>query len=414
MRVALIFIIFLAGIGVCEAAKNISFADDFEKGAAKWDFTNPDRVEIKASQDPKHGNVLCLHSGGSAVYALIKGSDNWTNIRVEGDVYFPSFYYHYMGLIYNYNGFGGRVDFGSVFLLGPFGEDFDNYWRNYRDYLELESETFLGNVVWVNPHRDSNANRQLYPEYWVTLKGEAAVKPREWHHFKAEIAGPVCHFYVDDMKTPKVTYDYFEYSSGRVGFKPRFVGSECWLDNITVASIKELSYKGPALPAGRTYKPERFLTEWHAIGPFYRRIKEIEAEGFLPGKSYVSDNREFKWNPFHADGRGCVVSARVCERFSGRRYAYFHTEIPSESKKEVTLHFTSTNNMVFWVNQALKGNISARFAIWDDFWYNIDHQGDKFQVTLEPGINHVTVLVRGGSYGGDGFYALCSSDDEDE
>ncbi|MCP5101816.1 MAG: hypothetical protein GY950_00470 [bacterium] len=394
--------------------KNISFKDDFENGAAHWDFTNPARIGIKDSGDPAHGKVLSLRSGGAGVYALIKGSDNWSNIRVEGEVYFPFDSLHYMGLIYNYNVVGDRVDFGSIFFLGPFGDDFDTYYKNYQAYMTDPPENSAGNVILVNPHRDGNASRLLYTEYWVGLKGESRLKTGEWHRFKAEIMGPKCHFYVGDMKTPRVTFDYFEYSSGKVGFKPRFVGSECRLDNIEVASIGEFSYKGPGLPAGRLYKPERLITQWEVIGPFAKRMKEIEKEGFQPGKSYVYQNKPLKWKPFAADGRGCVVSCRVTKRFNGKFYSYFHTAIQSDSKKEVRLQFSTANNLEVWVDNVLKGEAARGFTVWHDFWYNPGHQGTGITVTLKPGLNHIVVLVKGGRYGGDGFYAYLGSNKDEK
>ncbi|MCU0287098.1 MAG: hypothetical protein MUF15_11980 [Acidobacteria bacterium] len=383
----------------------VHFYDDFEKGSAKWDFLNPDHIEIKDSGDPKHGKILCLHSGGPGVYALVKNSQGWTNYKIEGDVYFPYYFYHYLGLIYNYNASGGRVDFGSIFLLGPYGEEYDEYFSKYRDNMEFQPDEFIGNIIQPNPHRDSNASRVLYSEYWVSLKGESAVKPGEWHHFKGEVFGPVCHFYVDDMNTPKITYEYFEYASGRVGFKPRFAGSQSWVDNVTITPIKELSYKGNALPDGRNYEPDKLITHWDVLGPFHRRMKEIEEQGFQKEKLFDYQNKKLPWKPFESDPRGCVVTGKVLERFSGRTYGYFHTELISKEREEMLLQFSSSNSMVLWINNRLIGTVNAQFAPWYDSWYNPKHKGDKFTITLEPGVNHIMLLVKGGRYGGDGFYA---------
>ena len=415
MRFLMIMFIVIscAWLTVCNKSnvqEGISFTDDFEKGAAKWDFINANNIDILESGDPEHGKVLSLRPGGPAVYALIKDSDGWTNIRVEGDLFFPYSYNHYMGFIYNYNQGRRRTDFGSIFIYGPFGDDIFSLTKTYWQYLEIPPDHYTGNVVLVNPHRDSNASRILYPEYWVELKGDSGIKPGEWRHFKAEVVGPVCHFYFVDMKTPIITYDYFEYSSGRVGFKPRFAGSECWLDNITVTSIEELSYKGPALPEGRNYKPEKLLTKWDVIGPFDKRMMEIEADGYRPEKGYVSNNETFKWQPFKTDGRGCVITGRVCERFSARSLAYFHTEIESDTKKEVTLEFASSDPMLVWVNNAIIGKMPAHFFAWYDFWENPEHRSSPVKITLNPGKNHVLIYVRGGRYAGDGFYAYCRMD----
>jgi hypothetical protein len=406
---ALTVMIIVIGFTVPVPGQSIYFEDDFEKGIGKWDLVNAGKINIVDTGDPQHGKALALHTGGSAVYALIKGSDGWTNIKVEGEVFFPWYTVSYLGLMYNHNVRGPREDYGSIFLLGPFGEDYVPYFAKYWQRIESPPDHFVGNIIWVNPHRDSNASRNLYPEYWVTLTGDTdTVKPGQWGHFKAEIIGPVCHFYVTDMKTPKVTYDFFEFSSGRVGFKPRFTGAEVWIDNIKVTPIKEFNYKGPNLPAGRTYKPGKLLTQWESIGPFTCRMKEIETRGYNPGKSYTQHNKKFKWEPFKTDPRGCVVTGKLTHRYNYQFFLYFHTEIDSPEQKEVALEFSSTNPVGLWVNNKPVGNVKQAFACWYDFWENPEHKGDTLKVTLNPGKNSIVLLVRGGRYGGDGFYAYCN------
>jgi len=198
-RAMLILMIFFTVIGVAYLQGEISFKDDFEKGLEKWDLVNGDKIGIIDSNNPEHGKVLCLHSGGEAVYALIKGSEGWTNIKIEGDLCFPWYTCSYLGVIYNYNVRGPRTDFGSIFILGPFGDDFEPYFTEYLQHTQWPPEGFTGNILLVNPHRDSNANRSLYSEYWVTLRDKDTVKPGEWGHFKAEIVGPACHLYLGDM-----------------------------------------------------------------------------------------------------------------------------------------------------------------------------------------------------------------------
>jgi hypothetical protein len=398
-----------------ESKGNIYFKDDFETGAGKWDLVNADKIEIVDTGDPEHGKALCLYTGGETVYALIKGSDGWTDIKIEGDVFFPWYTCSYLGLIYHYNVNGPRTDFGSVFILGPFGEDLVPYFRNYWKYVESPPDHFMGNIIWVNPHRASNASRNNYSEYWVTLTDETrAIKPGKWGHFKAEIVGPACHFYVMDMETPIVTYNFFEFSSGRVGFKPRFTGSEVWIDNIKVTPLKELSYKGPILPAGITYKPAELLTDWKVAGPFTRRIKEIETQGYQVDKSYTLHDQTYKWEPFESDPRGCIVTGKLTNRFNYNFFVYLYTEIDSPDQKEVTFEFSSTNPLVLWVNNKMVGNVKRQFVNWYDFRENPEHKGEQLKATLEAGKNRIMVLNMGGNYGGDGFYAYCNMNPPEE
>lgn len=394
-------------VGPARAEEGIRFKDDFEKGTGKWDLVNPDKIALIDTGDAEHGKALCLYPGGEAVYALIKGSDNWTNIKVEGDLLFPWYTCSYLGFMYNYRVKGPRTDFGSIFILGPFGEDLIPYYTNYLKHMEWPPDHFMGNVVWVNPHRASNASRNLYSEYWVTLTGEAAVKPKQWGRFKAEIIGTACHFYIKDMETPLITYDFHELDSGRIGFKPRFTGAEVWIDNITVESIKEFAYKGPRMPSGITYKPGELLTDWKVAGAFTRRIKEIEEGGYDAGKSYKDEGKEYKWTPFETDPRGCAIFGQLTNRFSYEFFVYFHTEIHSDSEKEVTFDFSSTNPMVLWVNNKRAGNVGKQLVSWHDFREHPDHKGSRIKTTLKPGKNSILLLARGGNYGGDGFYAFC-------
>ena len=77
----------------------------------------------------------------------------------------------------------------------------------------------------------------LYEEYRVELTGDAEIRVGEWQRFAAEIVGNTCHFYVADMKTPKLTFDHYEHDFGLVGFKPRVVGGDVWLDNVRADSM---------------------------------------------------------------------------------------------------------------------------------------------------------------------------------
>jgi hypothetical protein len=410
----LLLVISWTGAGLCKSKGDVIFTDDFEKGTAKWDLVNPARIEIVETGDPAHGKVLSLQPGGPGVYALIKDSEKWNGVRLEWEVYFPYDFAHYLGFIYNYRESPGRADFGCIFMVAhhpPMDKIKDTeYGQDPLDYF-LDGGY---NFALVNPHRDSNANRSLSPEYRVDMEEGKQFMPRKWHKFKAEVIGPICHLYIGDMETPTITYNFFEFSSGRFGFKPRFSGSLVWLDNIKAARIKEFGYKGPILPAGIIHKPEKLITQWDFIGPFGRRIPGIEKDGFLPGKTYADDNKEFKWEPFQTDGRGCVVSGRICEKFSSKIYVYFHTEIVSENQKEVALEFSSTDRLMVWLNGSSLGLIMPQGVAWYDFRENPEHAGKKVKAVLKPGKNHLLVLCGGGVYGGDGFYAFCRDKSQDK
>lgn len=361
-----------------------SFLDNFENGLAKWELNNPAKLHIIKSGDIEHGKVLALHPGGHNVHALIRGSDELTNVKIEGDVLFPYDEHNYLGLIYNYNVRDTRVDYGCIYIKGN------------------------GSYIRVNPHRDSHVSRTLHEEYKTSLNGDSAIIIGEWQHFKAELMGSVLHFYVGDMDTPKVTFNFHEFSSGRIGFEPRVSGSECWIDNIAVSSITEFNYKGPILPSHIEYKPKKLITQWQSIGPFRRRVEQIEKEGFPPNEPVTVGNESHEWKPFKADGRGCVVGGRIIEWMSGRTYAYFYSGITSNKEQKAKLKFSTTNDLKVWLNSQYIGEIKRTQFAWYDFWKNPEHAGSELDIPLTKGVNQLLILERGlgfRGYSGDGFYA---------
>jgi hypothetical protein len=370
--------------------EKIFFMDDFGQGISidKWDLINSPKIQVVESNDPNHGKVLSLHPG-APVHALIKGSGSWAGIKIEGDVLFPEDEHNYMGLIYNYNVRGTRVDYGCIYIKGN------------------------GSYIRVNPHRDYQVSRTIYEEYKTVLSGNSAIIIGKWQHFKAEVMGSICHFYVGDMETPKVTFRFFEFSSGRLGFEPRIYGSHCWLDNITVRSIDEFSYKGPILPPHILYKPRRLISKWDVIGPFRRRKAEIEKDPYSPGKVYPVYKRQYTWKPFNVDGRGCVVSGRIFE-FAGQKWlAYFHSEIFADRKKTVKIQFSTTNGLTVWLNGHPVGEVEPTYNAWYDFWENPAHKGGELEVKLEEGVNHLLIRAKGvgRKYSGDGFFAHIDTKD---
>jgi hypothetical protein len=83
----------------------------------------------------------------------------------------------------------------------------------------------------------------------------------KWQRFAVEVMGNVCHFYVGDLQTPKVTFDLYEGGTGKAGFKPREAGGAVWIDNIRVTALPQLSYRGARLSAGINYQPEKLVTD---------------------------------------------------------------------------------------------------------------------------------------------------------
>ena len=377
-------------------SQNVLLSEDFESGLDQWEFFEKTAMESLAdgafivdSNDKEHGKVLSLLPG--EIIALIKGSENWSNYVIEGEVCFPNTPASLMGLVYNLNlvqrpNWNGddnrhRVEFGSVYIKCG------------------------GSYIRVNPHYDGTAGRALYDDYKTPLSGNASIKINVWKQFKYEIFGSTCHLYVDDMQIPKVTFSGYHYTSGRVGFRPRSTGTECWIDNVRVRPIGKLSYNGQIIPENVSLEPDKLITEWEAIGPFKNRRADIEKAETLIDKPYTEMGDDYKWTHFPTDHRGCVVSGKICDfNPPERQFAYFHTIVHSDKKSKVKLGFSSRSDLMVFANGESIGKINKVEHIWPDFWKLKRHTPTEIEILLVKGINHIVVLVNGGQYPGCGFY----------
>jgi hypothetical protein len=363
-----------------QATAQVRFTDDFSGDLSGWHVRGARAIEIRESGDPSHGAVLVLNPDGWDVYALIRGSDQWGTVRIEGDVFFPDDEHNYLGVLYNFTRTGSRTDFGNIYIKGN------------------------GSYLRMNPHRDGNVSRILYEELRTPLTGEAAIRIGEWQRFALEVMDNVAHFYVGNMDVPQVTFDLFEGSSGLVGFQPRSVGAPVWIDNIQVTSVDGLSYDGVPVPEGVSYEPDELLTDWEVIGPLSEHDDAV-ARG-EPGT-------ERRWRPFDVDARGAVVTGRVVEYAGSRTVAYFRTTLHSDREQEVLIGFGSADNFALWFNGRFAGFVSNTGGYaWYDFWKNPEREQRRGRFTLQPGENHVVVRVQGGQYATGGFFARVAEPEE--
>lgn len=356
----------------------VRFTDDFEDGdLSGWTLSNPQAMQVIDSNYADHGKVLQLQAD-DAVVALISDSEQWGAVRVEGDVLFPDDGHNYLAFVYHFLQGERRTDFGAIYLKGN------------------------GSYIRANPWRDMNVSRLLYEEYLTPLEGEAAIQIGRWHSFKMEVMGVVCHIYIDDMLTPKITFALYEGTSGQVGFNSRVVGSPAWIDNIRVTSIAQLHYDGPGIP-DISYRPDSLITEWEVIGPVAGATAAIERPGPEP---------QYTWRPFQTDSRGAVISGRVTEFRGGRPVAYFRTTVPAEAPRQAVLHLSSVDELAVWVNGRFQGYVYRQGYVddgdwnaWYDFWENPDHEGRRITVDLAAGENHIVIRTYNGHFASGGFFA---------
>lgn len=349
----------------------VLFTDDFERGLDAWDLLGVDSARLVPSGDPAHGRVLELTPNGDDAAAIVKDSSTWGRVRFEGDMRFVSEMDSYLGLLYNHVAHGSRRDFGLIYVKGD------------------------GSYLQVNPHRDLNVSRLVYPELHVDLTGASAVTVGEWKRFAVEVDGNTAHVYIGSTTTPQVTFSALELDQGALGLQPRSVGGPVWVDNIRVRAIDRLSYDGPPLP-NPAYKPDAFLTGWQVAGPLPHTDDELARQ---PGR------RPEGWRPFATDARGAVVTGRVVDYHGPNTVAYFRTTVQAESPRSTELHLSTADDFAVWLNGAFLGFGSRQDAAWFDFPANPEHRPRRVRLDLVPGANDIVIRVRGGVYASGGFFA---------
>lgn len=347
----------------------VLFADDFSRDLTRWEMFGDAAVRIRESGDPARGAVLELVPNGD-VLALMKGSDAWRGVRVEGRMLFPSAIDNYLGLVYNAVHRAGRWDFGLVYVKGNNG------------YLQL------------NPHRDFNVSRTLYPEFRVPLSGDAAVETGQWQTFAFEVVGTAMHVYIGPSRVPQLTYAAYERASGLLGLQPRSVGGPVWVDDVTVRAIDRLSYDGAARPSSIA-SLEGLLTSWRLAGPFERTDDRIAQRPAAFGS----------WAAVATDARGAVVTGRDVDAHGPRTVAYYRATIPSPSARQAELAFGTVDDLAIWINGHFEGFVPRQDNAWFDVHVNPAHAGRRVPISLREGINDVVVRVRGGVYASGGFFS---------
>ena len=346
------------------------FTDDFSSGLSRWTLSAASGIRTIDSADPSHGAVMVLSPNGD-VHAVIKGSEKWGSVRIEGDVRFPEKADSYLGVMYNVQQHGERLDFGLIYIKGD------------------------GSYLQANPHRDYNVTRTFYPEARASLTGASAITIGKWQHFKVEVVGRDAHFYVGDMTTPRLTFQLADLTSGAVGLQPRSVGGDVWADNVTVTSIDRLSYEGPPVPSPR-YARDSLLTKWQVAGPLPRTSDDI---------ARTPARHAYEWRSLETDERGAVSTASVIDFHGARTVAYFRTIVTRRDSGAAVLHVSSVDDLALWVNGRFAWFIPRTDAAWYDIATNATHAGRRIPIDLRAGTNDIVVRVRGGTYAAGGFFA---------
>jgi len=354
------------------------FTEDFEGGVGAWRFPVTDGHEL-VDGGPDHGRALSLQTVSGIVVALIEGSERWVDVRIEGEVLFPTDEDNYLGFVYRYVEDEGRIDFGSLYIKGN------------------------GSYIRANPHRDLNVGRTLYEEFRTPLTGDAAIRTGAWQRFAVEVVGSEAHVYVGDVATPQVTFPYWRGETGAFGFKARNPGGPVWIDDIRVRAIDGFTYRGPPRPEPEIPEPPVRLS-WNVLGPLTHFVPDVESGAFDPELRVVDGVRELRWLPYEPDARGAVVTGEVTHQRDARRVAYFHASVDVPTDMTVTLNLSTVDDMALWVNGRFEGFVARRGVAWWDAWRNEEHSSVRETLALHAGRNHLIVRVVGGTYASGGFF----------
>ena len=355
------------------------FEEDFEAGLNAWYFPHGHGHSLVESGDPDRGTVMALETVDRPVIALVRGSENWGDVRIEGEVLFPEDVHNYLGFVYRYDDAGGRSDFGSLYIKGN------------------------SSYIRVNPHHDLNVGRTLYEEYRTPLRGDAAITISEWQRFALEVVGGEAHLYVGDMTRPQVTFPLYEGTTGGFGFKPRNPGGAVWIDGLRAERIDGFGYQGPAIP-DLDYQPEQLVTEWDVLGPLTGFQPEVETEDFDDSLTIRDGGETLRWEAFDTDLRGAVLTGKVVDYEGDRRVAYFHATVTSDGEGMARLDLSTVDNLAMWLNGEFVGFRSRTNTAWWDMLSNPEHDARWGSVALEDGENHILIRVVGGTYATGGFF----------
>jgi hypothetical protein len=366
-------------LGPTGAAGQLLFEEDFEEGLAAWDFPQGQGYRLLDSGDPAHGTVLRLVTTDLPMWALIRGSEEWRGVRMEGSVLFPEDVHNYLGFIFRYVDDGRRADFGSLYIKGN------------------------GSYVRVNPHYDGNVGRTLYEEYRTPLEGESAIEIGRWQTFALEVVGSEAHLYVGGAAEPAVTFPHWEGEEGAFGFKARNPGGSVWIDDLRVTAIDDFAYRGAPRP-DPPYRTAGLVTDWTVMGPMVTPRDELAVHPYADDARVEEDGRTLRWRPARVDARGAIVTSADVEYDGGRRTAYFHGTLRAERDGPHRLHISSVDNLAIWVDGTFEGFFTRQPYAWWDFRTHPEHEGRSTVLDLAPGDHSVVVRVVGGTYATGGFF----------
>jgi hypothetical protein len=352
--------------------------DDFEDDLSQWLTVGPHgnvRIVPQAGAGADNHVLELVPQRGEFVHTLLRGSEGWTNVRIEGRVLFPTNGDGYLGLIYNHRRQGSRTDFGCIYIKSN------------------------GSYIRVSPHRDGNPSWRLYEELKVPLEGSRKIAPNRWYRFRLDVVGREARFAFEELAQPLVRFDGIEMDRGAIGLEARpGRGDPVWVDDIVVRRLGAIPTTDPE--AGAKPMSPTLLTHWEVFGPFARPSDAVEAGGGTPLPRSVV-----------ADKRGMVITGRITDFVGGDRHlAYLRSTLDGgKDGARRDLVFSSANRIDAWLDGRHLATMEPQDYAWTDFLSTPEHVAARLSVTLSPGPNILLLRVDGNRFAGGGFLAAVTA-----
>ena len=352
------------------SAQTLIFSEDFETDLRQWVSLAPEFVEVIG--EPRSANrVLMLTPKPEGFsHVLVKGSEEYKNVRMEGRFLFPTEGDGYLGFIYNHQKSENRTDFGCIYVKSN------------------------GSYIRMSPHYDGNPSWRLYEELKVSLDGARRIQTGAWYQFRLDVISNYATLYVDDMSTPVAEFDLFLRTGGALGLEARpGRGEPVWVDDVRVYE----------LPSDIDVLQERqalasTLTAWKAYS------------GAVDTMSTDTATPEFQatgWYEISPDRRGAVITGKLTQFTTGDNYivylrAKFNVDDPPAPG---WLAFSSANQLDVWLNGMYRGSVAPDLYIWADHATSAIHSGARLPVEPIAGENEVLIRVHGDTFAAGGFFA---------
>ena len=351
------------------SAQTLIFSDDFESDLRQWVLLAPEFAEVVGEPHSANRVLMLTPKPEGFSHVLVKGSEEYRNVRMEGRFLFPTEGDGYLGFIYNHQKSEDRTDFGCVYVKSN------------------------GSYIRMSPHYDGNPSWRLYEELKVSLDGARKIETGVWYQFRLDVISNYATLYVDDLSTPVAEFDLFPGTEGALGLEARpGRGEPVWVDDIRVYE----------LPLNIGVPPEHeslasTLTAWKAYS------------GAADTSNITMATPEFqdaRWYGISPDRRGAVITGKLTQFATGDDdivylRATFNVDDPPAPG---WLSFSSANQLDVWLNRMYRGSVAPDSFIWADHATSAIHPGARLPVEPKAGENEVLIRVHGDTFAGGGFF----------